>query len=203
MDRLFAGAVALAIAVVAGLAWQWLAGPAPIVRGPGVVAAQVPAQSPLGGAAPVFEKDGFRIVGLAAFAMEARVVRKQNYCCSAPDRLAPTDVVFGWGRMSDEAVLARIGIRQSDRFYYWRYHGTPPIPDREIERSSANMHLIPATRAIAKQVERLREGSVVTLRGYLVELTGTGGFVWRSSLTREDTGSGACELVWVEELEAS
>jgi len=27
---------------------------------------------------------------------------------------------------------------------------------------------------------------------------GPDGFAWRSSLTREDTGAGACELVYVE-----
>jgi hypothetical protein len=37
--------------------------------------------------------------------------------------------------------------------------------------------------------------------GYLVEVRGRDGFRWRSSLTREDTGNGACELVWVEKLD--
>jgi hypothetical protein len=27
------------------------------------------------------------------------------------------------------------------------------------------------------------------------------GWRWRSSLTREDVGNGACELVWVERIE--
>jgi hypothetical protein len=42
---------------------------------------------------------------------------------------------------------------------------------------------------------------VVALTGYLVEVRGPDGFRWRSSLTREDTGNGACELVWVEKLD--
>ena len=113
------------------------------------------------------------------------------------------DVAFGWGKMSDEAVLARIDVSQSGRFYYWRYEGSPPIPHREIELSSANMHLIPATKAIEKKLKNLRPGNVVALKGYLVDVQGEGGFRWKSSLTREDTGGGACELVWVEELEVS
>ena len=102
--------------------------------------------------------------------------------------------------MSDEAVLARIDVSQSGRFYYWRYEGSPPIPHREIEVSSANMHLIPATRAIEKKLKNLRPGNVVALKGYLVDVQGEGGFRWRSSL---NTGSGACELIWVEEVEIS
>jgi hypothetical protein len=175
----------------------------PVVHGAGVVAAQAPVQQLLEGGAPVFRKDGFRVVAVASFALQARVLRSKSYCCGGPDRLAPIDVAFGWGRMSDEAVLARLEISQSGRFYFWRYEDSPPIPRREIELSSANMHLIPATKAIGKRLDRLRPGSVVTLKGYLVEVTGEGGFVWRSSLTREDTGGGACELVWVEELEAT
>lgn len=175
----------------------------PIARGPGVVAAREPVQQPVARDAPVFAKDGFRVAALASFELEARVLRSKNYCCGGPDRLAPVDVAFGWGRMSDEVVLARIDVSQSGRFYYWRYEGSPPIPHREIELSSANMHLIPATKAIEKKLKNLRPGNVVALKGYLVDVQGEGGFRWRSSLTREDTGGGACELVWVEALEVS
>jgi hypothetical protein len=34
-----------------------------------------------------------------------------------------------------------------------------------------------------------------------VQATGPGIGAWRSSLTRTDDGNGACELVWVEQLE--
>jgi hypothetical protein len=40
----------------------------------------------------------------------------------------------------------------------------------------------------------------VIVRGYLVEARGADGWRWRSSLTREDTGAGACELIWVESV---
>jgi hypothetical protein len=175
----------------------------PIARGPGVVAAREPVQQLMARDPPVFAKDGFRVAALASFELEARVLRSKNYCCGGPDRLAPVDVAFGWGRMSDETVLERIDVSQSGRFYYWRYEGAAPIPHREIELSSANMHLIPATKAIEKKLKKLRPGNVVVLKGYLVDVQGEGGFQWKSSLTREDTGSGACELIWVEEVEVS
>jgi hypothetical protein len=175
----------------------------PIARGPGVVAAREPVQQLMARDAPVFAKDGFRVAALASFELEARVLRSKNYCCGGPDRLAPVDVALGWGRMSDEAVLERIDVSQSGRFYYWRYEGAAPIPHREIELSSANMHLIPATKAIEKRLKKLRPGNIVVLKGYLVDVQGERGFRWKSSLTREDTGSGACELIWVEAVEVS
>jgi hypothetical protein len=41
---------------------------------------------------------------------------------------------------------------------------------------------------------------VVTLRGRLVDVTGPKG-VARTSLVREDTGAGACEILYVEGVE--
>jgi hypothetical protein len=42
---------------------------------------------------------------------------------------------------------------------------------------------------------------LIHLSGLLVEATGPEIGTWRSSLSRTDSGNGACELVWVEELE--
>jgi hypothetical protein len=39
------------------------------------------------------------------------------------------------------------------------------------------------------------------MKGYLVEITTTEGWRWKSSLKRDDTGGGSCELFWVEQLE--
>ena len=44
-------------------------------------------------------------------------------------------------------------------------------------------------------------GQVVALEGYLVKVISKDGWRWQSSLTRNDTGNGACEVIWVEEVE--
>jgi hypothetical protein len=38
---------------------------------------------------------------------------------------------------------------------------------------------------------------VVQLEGFLIEARRNDGWYWRSSLTRKDSGAGACELVYV------
>jgi hypothetical protein len=53
---------------------------------------------------------------------------------------------------------------------------------------------------VEKQLARLRAGQVVTLHGYLVDVAMHGG-VWRTSMTRTDTGAGACEIMWIEAIE--
>ena len=103
--------------------------------------------------------------------------------------------------MSDSSVLESIDISQSSRFFYWHVSEFP-IPRREIERSASNMHLIPADDGVRRALKRVRRGELVHIEGFLVDASRPDGWHWRSSLSRDDTGDGACELVYVEELEA-
>ena len=99
--------------------------------------------------------------------------------------------------MGDEAVLDRLDISQSSRWYHYRWHGDPPIPPGEIVQSSANMHMIPSDRTVASALRDVRPGQRVRIEGWLVQVDANDGWHWRSSLTREDTGDGACEVVYV------
>ena len=102
--------------------------------------------------------------------------------------------------MSDSVVLKQISISQGGRFYSWRAMSYP-VPRSIIETHSANMHMIPAKDDIERRLKSVRAGHLVHIKGYLVEVTSKDGFRWKSSLTRSDTGAGACELIWVELLE--
>jgi hypothetical protein len=102
--------------------------------------------------------------------------------------------------MSDSAVLKQIRFSQGGRVYHW-WTSNFPVPRRVIETHSANMHMIPANGALARQLKSIRSGNMVHLKGWLVEVTTKEGFRWTSSLTREDTGGGACELILVESLD--
>jgi hypothetical protein len=100
--------------------------------------------------------------------------------------------------MSDQAVLDRLEISQSTRFYWYQYQLPPPIPPDQIISRSTNVHIIPATAAVASFCKSLRKGELVRLEGKLVEATGPEMNTWRSSLSRTDSGNGACELMLVE-----
>jgi len=173
----------------------------PVAQPPGILVADVPRQEALrDGDRPFRHNDEFTLTPLARFALEARVLGREDYHLDTEAALAPVDLALGWQRMSDSAVLDRIDIDQRNRFYYWRVEAFP-IPRREIETQSANMHLIPGSPTVARRLDAVRQGEVVRLRGFLVEVTRDDGWRWRSSLTREDTGAGACELIFVEWLE--
>jgi hypothetical protein len=102
--------------------------------------------------------------------------------------------------MSANALLDSLDISQYGRFFFYETHGQPLIELSEMAKSASNMHLVPADDTIRRALFAVREGEVVTLRGYLVEARGADGFRWRSSLTRTDTGGGACELMLVESV---
>jgi len=189
----------LLIALLVFSAWQWW-GSRGIERAPGVIAAAAPEQRAIAANPPQFQKKGYTMTALARFTLTARVLGVERYHFDRESDLAPVDFALGWGPMSDSAVLSKVRISQGGRIYYWHVDQFP-VSRREIEVNSANMHLIPATPAVEKQLESARSGSIVQLSGYLVEARAGDGWRWVSSLTREDTGAGACELIWVEQLE--
>jgi len=187
------------VVVVAVAAWHWWS-QRDVPRAPGVVAAAAPLQSALTSPVPTLSKPGYQIKPLAVFALEARVLGIERYRFDRGADLSPVDLALGWGRMSDNAILERINITQSGRFYYWTAPEYP-IPRREIETSSANVHIVPANETVLQHLSAIRRGHVVRLTGYLIEVQGSDGWRWKSSLTRADTGRGACELIWVERVD--
>ena len=75
-----------------------------------------------------------------------------------------------------------------------------PIPQKEISTNSANMHIIAANEQVLQKLKKIKKGHVLSFTGYLVKIRSKSGKKWASSLTRGDVGNGACELVWVEQI---
>jgi hypothetical protein len=187
--------VAVLVLLYGGYDW-WLQ--RPIWHGPGVIAPHPPEQQLVKEAKPFFYK-GAKIKQLAYFQAEARILSRHDYRWDSTAELSPLDLALGWGPMSDEAVLAKLSLEQSGRWLTYRYT-EPPIPVHEIERNTANVHIIPADAVIEKALRNLRVGQVIALQGYLVEVETPGQGRWVSSLSREDTGQGACEILWLEQF---
>lgn len=172
----------------------------PIHRESGVLVQSDPVQTMLDHG-EVWQKGEYTIKALADFELEARVLSKELYSIDRGADLSPVDLALGWGAMSDSTVLAALTISQGNRFYYYRWENNPPISHADIIRHSANMHMIPASEPVEKLLKQVRPGQIVHLRGKLVTVSAPNGWHWQSSLTREDTGAGACELFRVESAE--
>jgi hypothetical protein len=170
-----------------------------IVHPPGILVPDEPRQSAV--ADPrAFEWAGFRLSPRAQFDIRARVLSREDYRWDDGSDLSPVDLALGWGAMSDQSVLERIEISQGARWYYTRYDYPAPLPDSEIIRSSGNMHMVPANEYVRRQLKKIRPGHLIHARGLLVDAEHSSGFRWRTSLSRLDTGNGACELFYVERL---
>jgi len=102
--------------------------------------------------------------------------------------------------MAKPEIYSQIQISQGNRWYRWRTDSEPPISLQAIASQSANMHMIPANEEVGKMLQKVKADDVVYLNGALVEIEMDNGWRWRSSLSREDTGAGACELMRVDQV---
>ena len=200
------------IALLSGLGWWYSpvsprvpataalaaeAVPAACTLPPRVAPGDVPLQSALAGTMAPVRLRAATLSPLAGFSIDARVLSRRDYSLGREAELSPTDLALGWQRMADDAVLSRLEINQGNRWYHYRWRGDPPIAPREIARSSANMHLIPADAATARALRAVSRDDRVRIEGWLVEVRAADGWHWRSSTSRDDSGQGGCEVVYV------
>ncbi len=141
-------------------------------------------------------KEKYIITPLADFAITARVLSSKRYRFDDESELAPVDLFLGWGIMSDDQVLSELELSQGSRWSSWHCK-TMPVPRDQIEQNAANMHLIPENGDIEDAIKKVRTGNLVKFNGYLVKVIRNDGWKWQSSLTRNDTGNGSCEVVFV------
>lgn len=169
----------------------------PIERPVGVLVPDEPVQTDSTAAA--FQFGEFELLPRAEYDITARVLSVESYNWDGGSQLSPIDFAVGWGAMSDSAVLEHFRITQGGRFFTL-YPDEQAIDVGSALLGSANMHLIPASNSVLHQLQRVRAGNIVHLQGKLVNASRPDGYTWNSSLTRADSGGGACELFYVESV---
>ena len=190
----------VAILLVLSLLGWWQSQPASVDLPPGAKAPNEPRQTSVKNSKP-FTLKGYQVSPLANFKLDAKVLAKKRYRVDRGAELAPFDLALGWGVMSDQSIVDALSIRQTNRWYIFRTRDQSfPHPMNLISRSSANMHMVPSDPTIEKKLGNIRVGSIVRFSGKLVSIKHSDGFRWKSSLTRDDQGDGACELFYVESI---
>jgi hypothetical protein len=187
----------LTVLVVGCLGIAGLLSGRPIDRPAGVLVPEEPLQVPT--RAPAFMIGDFELSPMAEYDITARVLSVESYRWDGGAELSPIDFAVGWGPMSDSAVLEHFRITQGGRFFTI-YPDEQAIDVPIALLGSANIHLIPASARVRGQLERARAGNIVRMRGKLVNVSRADGYQWSSSLSRADTGAGACELFYVESV---
>jgi len=143
----------------------------------------------------------FTIRPMATFFIRARVLSRFEYSQDYEARVSPIDLALGWNRMADPNIYEKLNISQGGRWYRYSWANQPPIPPKEIIESSGNMHMIPRDQVVSEIINTVTKGDFIKIKGLLVNVESNSGWRWESSLSREDTGAGACEVVFVEEVE--
>jgi hypothetical protein len=153
---------------------------------------------------PPFEvgsgKDQVTVDPKATYDISAVVAHDERYRFDDDAFLVPVDLVMTWGKMPEEPYKSKVSYGQMARYYFWR----TPSADLDlhyIKCHSANEHMIPADANVRRALLTVGRGDRVRIQGLLVNAHRDDGFHWASSLTREDDGPGACELVWVESIQ--
>ena len=122
--------------------------------------------------------------------------------------LVPRDVCMAWGDLAKVYLAGDASFYQNNRSCYGKASNDDLDPSETFSyrtsfgqirtsiSSMSNNHLIPSTPEIRSQIFGLRAGEKVRIAGYLVNVH-YGDIQLDSSTTREDSGNGACEIIYV------
>jgi hypothetical protein len=112
------------------------------------------------------------------------------------------DVCVAWGEAITNGSYRKVKFSSGEFTCSYSWSGVI-TPAFNPEKASNN-HLIPANSVIARQIGAIHVGDQIRLTGLLVDYKvtkdGQDIFTRRTSLTRNDTGNGACEILYVTDL---
>lgn len=141
---------------------------------------------------------------MATYSVSAEVVSAKDYSDDWQAEFEPTDLALAWGDLAKPEYQEGITYTQSGRWYYYNYDSSFKSDGTYVTEHSSNHHVIPANDTIKKAVQKIKQGQKVKIDGYLVDVRyaiSTGEFTQTSSLSRADTGDGACEIIYVKKIQ--
>jgi hypothetical protein len=176
---------------------------------------QQPSQESVAGPGVIeFEKDSYRytLSPVAKYTISGLVVSKKNYRLFSiykTDSVFPYDICLIWGSNVQSGVFRDQAVRfsQDCRWCNVEWSGNIVFDLKEL----SNNHVLINDPDIERTVKSLVAGDQVMITGKLVNvkalLTGKGSTYdapsveWRTSTRRTDQGAGACEIIYVENIQ--
>lgn len=138
------------------------------------------------------------------FEISGEAVAVTSYRWSFKNPYYDVDLGLAWGPRIKH-YKDQLKFYQGARWLMWSYQESlEPAALQDIQSHIGNIHLIPAEGHpnLEKAIHWIHVGDPVRVRGFLVEIFGPSGeLIAASSTRRDDSGDGACEIVWVEELQ--
>jgi len=114
------------------------------------------------------------------------------------------DLCVVWGENIKNGAYKDVNYKSGEFTCFFQFRSNEIVSFSPNHLS--NNHLIPANKEVGKKIKNAQIGDQIYIKGYLAnysvyssdnELISKRG----TSLTREDDGNGACEVIYVEELD--
>ncbi len=148
-------------------------------------------------------KNTYIISPRAEYKVGAVVGRKKRYRRDAMAPVAPYDLALFWGILAYPENLRQITVRQNRRRYYFFLKRDAKLSTDWVYLNSSNNHIIPANDNIRRALSLVRKNETIEIEGYLVDVRAIidgRSSNWKTSMVRDDTGDGACEIIYVTKL---
>ena len=128
--------------------------------------------------------------------------RPRTFHTRANDRLNVKDVCVVWGENAANGSYRQARFHSGEFTCYVRFAAAEPAR-AFVPRALSNNHLLAVDPNLRRQLSDLRRGDQIALRGYLASYSHNLGQGYRrgTSISRDDTGNGACETLYVSEVQ--
>ncbi|MDD5654624.1 MAG: hypothetical protein PHR91_03180 [Candidatus Omnitrophica bacterium] len=158
----------------------------------------------------VFSRDGYdySLTPLYDYEISGLIVGKMDYRVFSIDKydsVFPGDLCMIWGPNVASRVYRDHAVKfsQDCRWCWVQWYGNVGFSMREL----SNNHLLINNKYLESKFNRLLRGDQVKIKGKLVSVVAEAPgkpqsrITWHSSTNREDTGGGACEVIYVEDIQ--
>lgn len=109
-------------------------------------------------------------------------------------------VIWGDNAKSDAYLSTKFW---SDPFTCWHQNNDSRAADHFYKNDLSNNHLLSDDKRVREKIRSVQIGDQIRMKGMLVNYSAASAPGWTrdSSITRTDTGNGACEVFFVEEVD--
>lgn len=131
------------------------------------------------------------------------VVSTKKYHKGIDAKVVPIDIGLCWGEVAKPENYQKIKFEQYLRWLRYQIKEPLPFDMNYLNQHAGNIHIVPANKRLKKVLLSIRKGQKINLYGYLVEIKSKDpnrAYSRMSSLSRNDTGNGACEVLWVKQV---
>ena len=174
-----------------------------------------PVQTPVANQKTInFEKGGFSytLTTVQDYTITGLVLHTQNYdawySLSRTDKTFSKDICVVWGKTLQSKSYQSLDVTQDSHWCWWNYY-KPGLVVNSDEIS--NNHLITSSQSVEKQILSIGGGDQIRIFGKLVNVHASAlgqahefepqQADWFTSTSRNDSGAGACEIIYVERVD--